>query len=550
MKQPFLASLIILTGLLLSQPAEAAWNEGLLGGYASRTSNEHDLTVQPANTNIWPCTSAATNTTSGGSGLWDSNRCWIYWGQIYLPTGNWSIASHNDDTCYILIDDTLVHNQNSYAEKYTTNAFVAAEAGWYDFEVRMGNDGGGAGPSTTALAEMGGAFGLTDMIDPPLSITDDYTFPDGTGEILFRYDDGLGFDDALLISGTPANYGIVIPPYPVTNGLDTGDSFLCSAPAGTISVDEGIRVKCAGYAIYTNDTILIASGTTNAFTYTHDLLTSLVWQWDTEVEMSFTAGTGGSVSTLGGWYADGSNVTVTANADSGYTFSYWTGDFPTGQAGNNTLSFSADRPRTVAAVFASTAVSIKFSGGAGDGFDAAVSTPTSLGDAPISLTLTTDQIIERTWQAVPCGTITITDSSPAAITAANDLRLTISDKLLQTWDTTVVSPTFSGSGAGSIASVVSYENDGKTLVVDVTSPFSDGATLSIDGLAFTNLIQACIPERLALDIDNNGVTDAWSDAFIGVTMLAPGGFGDGGTSFTMTEDVPLVIPRETIILIR
>ena len=47
----------------------AAWQPGLLGGFATRTSNEHDKTVEPANTNVWPCTSAATNNTVGGTTL-------------------------------------------------------------------------------------------------------------------------------------------------------------------------------------------------------------------------------------------------------------------------------------------------------------------------------------------------------------------------------------------------------------------------------------------------------------------------------------------------
>ena len=93
------ASAILMAGISLT--AVAAWQPGLLGGYAYRTSNSHDMTVEPSNTNVWPCTSAATKTTVVGTVLWANNRCCIYWGQNNMPTGDWPIASFNDDTYYI-----------------------------------------------------------------------------------------------------------------------------------------------------------------------------------------------------------------------------------------------------------------------------------------------------------------------------------------------------------------------------------------------------------------------------------------------------------------
>ena len=192
----------------------------------------------------------------------------------------------------------------------------------------------------------------------------------------------------------------------------------------------------------------------------------------------------------------------------------------------------------------------KYSGGSGDGYGAAASAPTGLGGTAITLSLPNDQIIARTWTNVPCGSVTVADGTPAAITAAGDLRLTIPDELIQAWDTTVTMPTFGGSAAGSVAASVSYANGGKTLVVDVTGSFADGGTLTIAGLAFTNLTQACLPERLMLDIDDDGLADAWSDKMIGVTVPRPGGLGDGGDSFTMAQAVRLVVPGETLLILR
>lgn len=192
----------------------------------------------------------------------------------------------------------------------------------------------------------------------------------------------------------------------------------------------------------------------------------------------------------------------------------------------------------------------KYSGGAGDGYAAAASAPTGLGGTPVTLALAADQIIERTWQSVPCCTVTLTDGSPAAVTPAGDLRLTIPDTLIQTWDTTVTAPLLGGAAAGRVAATVSYAAGGKTLVIDVTDAFGAGESLVINGLAFTNLVDVCLPERLSVDIHGDGIADAFSDKIAGVTVSRPGGLGDGGASFTMTADVPLVVPGETLILVR
>ncbi len=248
----------------------------------------------------------------------------------------------------------LIHNQPSYAAKYTKNALTVAEAGWHDIVVRMGNGDGGAGPASSSLSNMGGSFGFTTMANPPQSLSSAYTFPKGTGEILFRYDDGLGFDDALHVSGIPGNYGVVTPPYGYTNGLVTGDSFLCSAPTGTAAVATGIRASCIGYQFYTNFNVLAASGTTNAFIYTHDLYARLVWQWETAYQMDFTAGAGGTLSTTGGWYNAGSTLEVSATPGAGYTFYMWTGDVPAGKEYSATLTLTNNQPRALLAHFATT----------------------------------------------------------------------------------------------------------------------------------------------------------------------------------------------------
>ncbi len=76
-----------------------------------------------------------------------------------------------------------------------------------------------------------------------------------------------------------------------------------------------------------------------------------------------------------------------------------------------------------------------------------------------------------------------------------------------------------------------------------------GRPYGISG-TFTNLVDVCLPARLSVDIHGDGIADAFSDKITGVTVSRPGGLGDGGASFTMASDVPLVVPGETLILIR
>ncbi len=362
LRRSLIVSALFLSGLV--RPAAAAWQTGLLGGYATRTSNTHDMTVEPANTNVWPFTSAATNNTV----LWASNRCWIYWGQVYLPTGNWSIASFNDDTCYIYVDGELIHSQASYGALYTADAVSITKAGWFDLVVRMGNGTGGAGPVSTALANMGGSFGFTSMPNPPQSITSDYTFPDGTGEILFRYDDGLGFDDSFTIVGVPADIGEPDPDYGTYDGVANGSNLTMSVASGTevITVGDGQRACCTGYVWYavngaTWEKTLVAAEAETAFGYTHSNMAEITWLWCVSNRTVVTATAGGSVAANG---VSGTSMTNWGDSLTGrldiaavpaaeHVFYQWTGDIADDQKLSPTISVDYSQARTITANFGS-----------------------------------------------------------------------------------------------------------------------------------------------------------------------------------------------------
>ncbi|NLN00619.1 MAG: hypothetical protein GX174_01770 [Lentisphaerae bacterium] len=347
MKTRFLFAGAVLM-LVSACPLRAVWQPGLLGGTVG--GNSINKTAFPAETNSYPNPHAGATTATPP---WALFTTWIYWGQIYLPATNIWFAENIDDGIYMRIWDgatpTIILEDNNNHSTPTAGSFTAPVAGWYPVEIRMWNGVGGAGPYAssgwTATKGFGYKLGGAKSTDG-----NDYTFPDGTGDILFRYDDGG--NDVLQITGTPANYGVVWPPYGVTNGLAAGDSFLCQAQAGKIAIADGSRASCAGYQLFTNETVLAASGTTNAFIYTHDLYARLVWQWETAYQMDFTAGAGGSLSTTGGWYAAGATVNVTATPGEHCTFYKWIGNVPPGQEQSATLSFTSAEPVTATAVFA------------------------------------------------------------------------------------------------------------------------------------------------------------------------------------------------------
>jgi len=70
------------------------------------------------------------------------------------------------------------------------------------------------------------------------------------------------------------------------------------------------------------------------------------------------------------------------------------------------------------------------------------------------------------------------------ISAANDLRIIVSELLVGTWDPTVTTITVGGEAAGSVNTAVTYADGNRTLVVDITSDIGLGHTFTIRGPVF------------------------------------------------------------------
>ncbi|NLF85598.1 MAG: hypothetical protein GX571_05780, partial [Lentisphaerae bacterium] len=87
--------------------------------------------------------------------------------------------------------------------------------------------------------------------------------------------------------------------------------------------------------------------------YTHTDIERLEWHFARQYLIGITAGSGGTVSTTGGWYTAGERVTATATPSNGYAFVCWEGDVPQSVVDPYAarISFLADQPHGLTAVF-------------------------------------------------------------------------------------------------------------------------------------------------------------------------------------------------------
>jgi hypothetical protein len=136
---------------------------------------------------------------------------------------------------------------------------------------------------------------------------------------------------------------------------------------------------------------------------------------------------------------------------------------------------------------------------------------------PPTISSAVNQSFKYADPTTPGALITITNrsvvTSGAVITAGNDIRIKIPSTFAMSWDTAVTTATLGGSAAGKVSTTVSYAGLNQTLILDVTTDFAPGDTLTVSGLSFKNFGggSAPNPDNLELEILNNGATQAEDD---------------------------------------
>src|SRR5437870_2327160 len=127
--------------------------------------------------------------------------------------------------------------------------------------------------------------------------------------------------------------------------------------------------------------------------------------------------------------------------------------------------------------------------------------------------------------------ITVTDNASPLITAANDIRIRIPSGFNMTWNTALTTATISGSDAAKVSTAVTYEDGGKTLVLNVTTDFTGGDQIKVSGLQYTSFAAPSATDNLELAIfgPGSGTTD-----FAGNDQIVVSGLGF--TSFTAPSE--------------
>lgn len=156
----------------------------------------------------------------------------------------------------------------------------------------------------------------------------------------------------LIVSGSPANYGVSSPYGYGTNVVPEGPG--ANTMLGPIPFETNLnRYAFAGWT-FTNPVTGVSSGTEAEATFTVATNSTLTWRWTrTHYYLTVAVTPGGEVDTASGWFGTNGTVELLATATGANHFVQWSGaDVPVGAWSNNPLSIRLDRPMTVQANFA------------------------------------------------------------------------------------------------------------------------------------------------------------------------------------------------------
>jgi len=111
-----------------------------------------------------------------------------------------------------------------------------------------------------------------------------------------------------------------------------------------------------------------------------------------------------------------------------------------------------------------------------------------------------DQVFNRDGPVTAISTITVVDATTPTISSAHDIRIRIPSTFGMTWDSGDLTATIGGSASGKVSTTMSTEDDGQTLVLDVTSDFAAGDYITVSDLSFANFSVASAADNLELEV--------------------------------------------------
>jgi len=129
------------------------------------------------------------------------------------------------------------------------------------------------------------------------------------------------------------------------HGFAPGSTVTATVPS-PIEDAPGFRRSVTGWS---GTGSVPASGTGNQATFTLSEVSSITWNWQTEVRLQVSATAGGRVTSPGpDWISAGTSVNLTAVSDEGFVFSGWAGDLADAIP---VLDLTLVRPLTLTAQF-------------------------------------------------------------------------------------------------------------------------------------------------------------------------------------------------------
>ena len=299
--------------------------------------------------------------------------------------------------------------------------------------------------------------------------------------------------------GTEAGSGTVTMNW-TTYGADDAIAAIPIKAAATIS-SAANQSFTVGQATTTASVVTVTEASSVTITAANDIRIRIPatfnMTWDPTVTTVTLGGTAsGKVSTTLLAYED-SNKTVVLNVTSNFT-------------AGQTLTITGLKFTNFTAVSAADNLELVTAGTGGA--TAATDDKTITIAAGATISSAANQSFTVGQATTTASVVTVTEASSVTITAANDIRIRIPATFNMTWDPTVTTVTLGGTASGKVSTtLLAYEDSNKTVVLNVTSNFTAGQTLTITGLKFANFTAVSAADNLELVTAGTGGATAGTD---------------------------------------
>ena len=232
----------------------------------------------------------------------------------------------------------------------------------------------------------------------------------------------------------------------------------------------------------------------------------------TQYSLTVTAGSGGSVSTSGGTYDDGSSVSITATPNDGYEFAGWNGSNST----SSTISLTIDSNTIIEALFTEIPAQVSTE---------TASTETASTETASTETTSTETTSTETTSTETTSTETTSTETTSTETTSSTYNLNVTAQNSSNY--TLSGSDQNGNVSGNDPSISAKVGD--TLSFNVNSPGHDFFIIINSNGGF-------ISTNLPSDVSNNGTAN-------GTVTWTP---SEAGTYYYICEFHPAMIGTITI----